>query len=250
MSKRKRTSSGRKPRSKASFAASRRKHLQAKKQSFTRTQRQHLKDILAETKKWTDVHKADQTLTTTMAMVVSDAPGGQGGWYAVPRTADEDENRNGSTIRGTTVDIRGTLKTSYEGTQVVRVMAIQFAERTTAAINQVLHSITPAAGTGESFAVVDSFRKMDPKIKYNVLYDKNIVIPAGDVGAGTDVKTKAFRIYLKLTPSQSKMTYDYDTAVTPAKNPIYMFACYADNTGTTSQAPKLQYHGRLRYVDV
>jgi len=148
------------------------------------------------------------------------------------------------------VDIRGTLKTSYEGTQVVRIMAVQFAERTTAYINQVLHSIAPAAGTGESFAVVDSFRRMNPSIKYNVLYDKNIVIPAGDVGAGTDVKTKAFRIYLKLTPSQSKMTYDYDTAVTPAKNPIYMFACYADNTGTASQAPKLQYHGRLRYVDV
>lgn len=250
MSKRKRTSSsGRKPRSKASFAASRRKHLQAKKASFTPTQTKHLKAILAETKKWTDVHKADQTLTSTMAMVVSDAPGGQGGWFAVPRTADEDENRNGETIRATTVDIKGTLKTSYEGTQVVRIMAIQFAERSTAAINQVLHSITPAAGTGESFAVVDSFRKMNPTIKYNVLYDKNIVLPSGEIAAG-DVKTKSFRIYLKLTPSQSKMTYDYDTATTPGKNPIYMYACYADNTGTSSQAPKLQYHGRCRYVDV
>jgi len=220
-----------------------------KKPQFTKAQERSLKDILKESKKWADVHKSDQTLTSSMAMVVSDVPGGQGGWFAIGQTDAEDNNRNGDTIRAVSVDCRGTLKTSYEGTTVVRIIAVQFANRSTADIAKVLVSNTPSAGTGESSAVVDSFRVMNGDIKYNVLYDRKITIPSGEIAAG-DVKTKAWRIHMKLTPSQSKMTYDYTTAVTPKLNPIYLYACYADTTGVGTDAPKLQYHGRLRYVDV
>jgi len=220
------------------------------KKQFTKEQERSLKDILKEAKKWSDVHKSDQTLTSTMAMVISDDPGGQGGWFAIPQTDSEtDSNRNGDTIRAVSVDVRGTLKSQFEGTTVVRIMAVQFSDRTTGNISKVLVSNTPAAGTGESSAVVDSFRVMNGDIKYNVLYDKKITIPAGDVDPG-DWKTKAFRIYLKLTKSQSKMTYDFPTATSPKLNPIYLYACFADTTGVAADRPKLQYHGRLRYIDV
>lgn len=223
--------------------------VKKKKPQFTKAQERSLKDILKEAKKWADVHKSDVTLQTEMSMIVSDDPGGQGGFFAIAQTDAEDNNRNGDTIRGVSVDIRGTLKTAFEGTTCVRIMAIQYSNRSTADIAKVLVNKEATAGTGESSAVVDSFRVMNGDIKYNVLWDKKITIPAGEIPA-SDFKTKAWRMYLKLTPSQSKMTYDYTTATTPKLNPIYVYACYADVTGDSNDAPKLQYHGRLRYVDV
>ena len=89
MSKRKRTSySGRKPRSAASFAASRRKHLGKKKQ-FTAKQAFHIKEILKESKKWQDCSLDDTTLTTLMSEMPMTLPSGNGQFYWIGQTDEE-----------------------------------------------------------------------------------------------------------------------------------------------------------------
>ena len=222
------------------------------KRQFTKTQERSLKDILKEAKKWQDLVLQDTALSPTMSYISPTTP--TGAFYSIAQTDAEDNNRNGDTIRGTTLDIRGTLKTRYMGTTVCRLMLVQFAQRTGANINQVLEDYIPPAGLTYSSNVVDSFRKMNGTQKYQVLWDKKItmmkdgqVLPTG----GTfPMVTSKFRAYVKLTPKQSKMTYEVPTATSPVKNPIYLYACYADTTGVTAYAPLLQYTARIRYVDV
>jgi len=219
-----------------------------KKPQFTKQQERSLKDILKEAKKWQDVTLADFALTPTMTNIVPTP--GTGAFYYIAQTDAEDNNRNGETIRGTTLDIRCSIKSRYSGTTYVRLMLVQFDQRTASSINDVLDSVTPPAGLTYSAAVVDSFRKINPDTKYKVLWDKKIVLnkEANQVLGGID--ERKVRIYHKLTPSQSKMTYDSAAATSPLMNPIYLFACYEDNSGSPGNAPTLQYTGRLRYIDV
>ena len=253
MSKRKRTSySGRKPRSAASFASSRRQHLGKKKQ-FTAKQAFHIKEILKESKKWQDCSLDDTALTTLMTEMPMTLPSGNGQFYWIGQTDVEDNNRNGDTIRGTTMDIRGTLKTKYQGTTTCRLMLVQWAQNANHDIREVLNDYQQPAGTSYSNNVVNSFRKMNGTQPYNVLWDKKIRIGNAQVlptGGTFPIVTKDFRIYVKLTPKQSKMTYGLPQPGGPVKNPIFLYACYADTTGVTALAPQLEYTARIRYVDV
>jgi len=253
MPKRKRTSySGRKPRSAASFAVSRRKHLGKKKQ-FTAKQALHIKEILKESKKWQDCSLNDTALTTLMTEMPMTLPPGNGQFYWIGQTDDEDNNRNGDTIRGTTMDIRGTLKTKYQGTTTCRLMLVQWAQNANHDIKEVLNETQQPQGTTYSNVVCNSFRKMNGTQPYNVLWDKKIRITNSNAlptGGTFPIVCKDFRIYVKLTPKQAKMTYGLPQPGGPVKNPIFLYACYADTTGVQALAPLLEYTARIRFVDV
>ncbi len=251
--KRKRTSySGRKPRSAASFARSRRKHLGKKKQ-FTEKQARHIKEILKESKKYQDCSLNSTALTSTMTELPMTLPASGGQFYWIGQTDAEDQNRNGDTIQATTMDIRGTLTSKYYGTTTVRVMLVQWAQNNQHSITEVLEDVAQPTGLAYTNNVVNSFRKMNGTQPYNVLWDKKITMKSDNIvptGGGFPIITKDFRIYCKLTPKQAKMTYGAPTAGGPTKNPIFLYACYADTTGVTANAPKLQYTARIRFVDV
>lgn len=253
MPKRKRTSySGRKPRSAASFAASRRRHLGKKKQ-FTEKQATLVKKILKESRKYQDCSLNDTTLTTQMTELPMTLPTSGGQFYWIGQ-GDDQGDRNGDTIQGTTMDIRGTLKSIYFGTTTVRIMLVQWAQNNQHDIREVLNDYQQPAGVNYSNNVVNSFRKVNGTQPYNVLWDKKIQIKSDNIQTGTTgtfpVICKDFRIYVKLTPKQAKMTYGLPAAGGPTKNPIYLYACYADTTGVAANAPKLEYTARVRFVDV
>ena len=88
--------------------------------------------------------------------------------------------------------------------------------------------------------------------KYGVLWDKKITMQKSSspmpTGGTFPTITAPFRCYVKLTPSQAKMTYDSPVATSPIKNPIYLYACYADTTNSSQYAPLLAFTGRIRYI--
>jgi len=223
------------------------------KPQFSKAQSRNLKELLKEAKKWQDVERADIALTPTMAYIGPSSPT-NGAFFTLPVGDDDEGQRNGETVSATTIDLRGTLKAKYNGTTVVRIMLVQWEQRGGANINQVLETPVPPAGLTYSSNTVDSFRKINGTQKYTVLWDRKITMnkdgEALPTGGTFGVTQKAFRAYVKLKPSQAKMTYDSDAATSPNKNPIYLYACYADVTGVQAFAPVLQYTARLRYVDV
>lgn len=213
------------------------------KAPFTNNQVKALKEVVKQAKgTFTDTREST-TLSTVMGAVL---PVSNSAFFKLA-TGDGDDSREGGSVSAQSLTIKGTLSSADLKDTVVRMMLIQYENFSGAHIREVLENYQPPVGDySDANIVINSFRKMNPEVKYRVLKQKFITIPGGNNSINNMV-VRRFNITHKFTKAQSGMNYDGDAAVGPDKNPVWLYACYAKQTSTHT-APKIEYQVRGKYI--
>jgi len=210
---------------------------------FTKPQVKALKEVVKQAGgTFTDV-QVRQNLTTTMTAY--DAVGGT--QFFKLAAGDDEDTREGDSISATSLTIRGTLTTADLKDTTIRLMLVQYVNFSGAHIREVLDNIAPVeASYADANAVINSFRKLHPEIKYRVLQQKTIVLKGGP-NAINNLSLKNFTMSHKFTKAQSRMNYEDATVAGPKTNPVWLYACYAKQSDTHT-APQIEFQVRGKFI--
>jgi len=210
---------------------------------FTTGQVKALKEVVKQAKGTYSATRAATALTTTMAAY----PGVSNAAYFNVAEGDGDGNREGDSISAQSLTIRGTLRSADLKDTTVRLMLIQYVNFSGAHIKQVLDNYQiQSGGFADANHVVNSFRKLNPEVKYRVLAQKIVTLKGGP-NATNNMAVRQFLITHKFSKAQSRMNYEDETADSPKTNPVWLYACYAQQTATHT-APLIEYEARGKFI--
>ncbi len=210
---------------------------------FTTGQVKALKEVVKQAKGTYSATRVATSLTTTMSAY----PGISGKAYFNVAEGDGDDNREGDSISAQSLTIRGTLRSADLKDTVVRLMLIQYVNFSGGHIREVLDNYETVAGNySDANIVVNSFRKLNPEIKYRVLAQKIVTLKGGP-NATNNMAVRQFLMTHKFSKAQSRMNYDDETADSPKTNPVWLYACYAKQTSTHT-APIIEYEARGKFI--
>lgn len=223
---------------------------------LTRNQAQQVKTLLKEEKDFKDVYHQMTDLTTTLASVQPDGTAA-GPFFTLdgedPTATDEAPERDGNSVSPVSLDLRVSLNFASPHEQMVRLILVSFGDDDGRSGAQILHSTVQS--TTNPFNVIQSFRKMNPDIKYKII--KDIVISSKPVsmanGETTASRTRNVRLVHKFK-GKDRLNYASLANEEPDTNAIYLYAVYAQGRLTAggnyanSVAPSIAFTCRQRYI--
>ena len=226
---------------------------------LTKLEAKYVKDIINEEKEYKDIAHAMTDLSTTLASVQPDGDAA-GPFFTLNGEATVDgaavtvpAERDGDSVTPLTLDLRVAINFASPHEQFVRLILVSFGDDDGRSGAQILNNT--AQTTTNPMRVIQSFRKMNPDIKFNVLEQVTVSSKpnsmAGDETTGS--RTRLVRFFHKFGKG-SKMNYAGTANEEPDTNAIYLYAVYAQGRLTAggnyanTVAPSIAYTARQRYI--